>query len=156
MTTPYEHLFVRNMRSCAADFIYEGEPAGLPNPANITEPMGLMRSVDVAGSKIHMSHCWITPTEVPVHWVDEHEHDYDEVLIWTGSDPSQPHELGGEVTFTIEGVEHRITTSGSVYLPAGVKHCPLGFISVERPFTFSALSLNPSYSAGDDDSSAGS
>lgn len=147
----YADLFVRNMRSCAADFIYEGEPAGLPNPQNITEPMGLMRAADVPGSKVHMSHCWITPTSTPVHWVDEHAHDYDEILVWMGADPANPHDLGGEVTFTIEGVEHRVTTSGSVYVPAGTQHCPLGFISVDRAFTFSALSLSPAYSAGEDD-----
>ena len=151
MSTPtFEHLFVRNMRSCAADFIYEGNPAGLPNPANVDEPLGLMRSADVAGSKIHMSHTWIRPIAEPQHWVDEHEHDYDELLIWTGSDPAHPNELGAELFFDIEGVRHSITTSGSVYIPAGTKHCALGFTRVDRPFNFSALSFNSAYSSGDD------
>lgn len=147
----HEELFVRNMRSCAADFIYEGAAAGLPNPPNVTEPMGLMRAVDVPVSKIHMSHCWILPTDEPVHWVEEHEHDYDEVLIWTGSDLRNPDDLGAEVYLDIDGERHIVTTSGSVYIPAGIRHCPLGFNRVDRPFTFSALSLNPEYSSGADE-----
>lgn len=150
-TSPYERLFFREMRSCAADFIYEGEPAGLPNPANVGEPLGLMRSVDVPESKIHMSHTWIFPVEGPQHWVDEHEHEYDEILIWTGSDPEHPEDLGAELYFEIEGERFSVTTSGSVYIPAGTKHCPLGFTNVRRPFNFSALSLNGSYSSGEDD-----
>lgn len=149
-TGKYEHLFVRSMRSCAADFVYEGEPAGLPNPANVSEPLGLMRSVDVPESQIHMSHTWIFPIDEPQHWVDEHEHDYDEVLIWTGTDPENPKDLGAELYFEIEGERHTVTTSGSVYIPAGTKHCPLGFSKVTLPFNFSALSLNGSYSSGDD------
>ena len=148
--TRTEHLFVRNMRSCASDFIYEGDPAGLPNPTNVDEPLGLMRPTDVPESAIHMSHTWIRPISEPQHWVDEHEHDYDEILIWTGSDPDRPEELGAELYFEIEGVRHSVTTSGSVYIPAGTRHCPLGFTSIERPFNFSALSLNAGYSSEDD------
>lgn len=146
-----EHLFVRNMRSCAADFIYEGEQAGLPNPSNVDEPLGLMRAADVPESKIHMSHTWIRPITEAQHWVDEHEHDYDEILIWTGSDPKNPEDLGAELFFEIEGVRHSVSTSGSVYIPAGTKHCPLGFTSIERPFNFSALSLSSGYSSGEED-----
>ncbi|MHA3724694.1 hypothetical protein ACXR2T_12545 [Leucobacter sp. HY1910] len=151
MTTIHDHLFVKHMNSCASDFIYEGEPAGLPNPTNVGEPLGLMRSIDVPQSKIHMSHTWIFPIDSEVHWVDEHEHDYDEMLIWTGTDPDNPEDLGAELYFEIEGVRHAVTTSGSVYIPAGVKHCPLGFTNVTRPFNFSALSLNANYSSGEEE-----
>ncbi|UOE44397.1 hypothetical protein [Agromyces larvae] len=149
--SPYDPLFVRTMRSCAADFVYEGEPAGLPNPANVDDPLGLMRPADVPQSRIHLSHTWIHPVEHPQHWVDEHRHDYDEVLIWTGADPEHPDDLGAELFFEIEGVRHSVTTSGSVYLPAGTRHCPLGFTNVRRPFNFSALSLSAGYSSGDHD-----
>ena len=40
-----------------------------------------------------------------------------------------------------------ITTSGSIFIPAGVKHCPLGINRVWRPFTFHALSLASTYKA---------
>lgn len=145
MPTNHEHLFNRTMTSCAADFLYEGDNANLPTPPNVTTPLGLMRAADVPLSPIHMSYNWIMPTDEPVHWVNEHVHDYDEVLIWTGGDPENPTDLGAVVRFEVEGVPYTFTTSGSVFIPAGVRHCPLGFDRVSRPFTFSALSLTADY-----------
>ena len=145
MSSDHERYFVRNMTSIAADFVYEGAAAGKPLPPNVTEPLGLMRKSDVPDSPIHMSYNWILPTATAVHWVDGHVHDYDEVLIWTGSDPANPQDLGAVVTFEMDGTRYRFEGSGSVFVPAGVPHCPLGFESVTRPFTFSALSLTSEY-----------
>lgn len=147
MATDYEHLFVRHMGNCADDLVNEGAAAGLPDPDNIGEALALMRASDVPQSKIHMTYTWINELSEPVKWVNEHEHEYDEVLIWTGNDPQNPHDLGAEIYFDIEGVRHTVTTSGSVYIPAGTRHCPLGFNRVDRPFRFSALSLNPAYAS---------
>lgn len=151
MTSPYEHLFVRNMRSCIDELIYEGEGAGVPEPENVGETWALMRSKDVPESKIHLTFSWIRPITEPVQWVVEHVHDYDEVLIWHGGDPDNPHELYAELYLDIEGVRHTITTSGSIYIPAGTRHCPLGFNRIDRPFRFSALSLAPNYSSHPDE-----
>lgn len=145
MPSDYEHLFVRKMANCADDLVNEGAAAGLPDPPNVGEGLALMRSADVPESSIHMTYCWIHECSEPVQWVNEHVHDYDEVLIWTGNDPHDPHDLGAELYFDIEGVRHTVTTSGSVYIPAGTRHCPLGFVRVDRPFRFSALSLAPNY-----------
>lgn len=145
MSENYEHLFVRHMGDISEDFTNEGDAAGIKPPTNLGEAFALMRKNEVPQSKIHMSHIWIMPTEESQHWVNEHEHDFDEVLIWTGSDPENPTDLGAEIYMDIEGVRHVITTSGSVYIPAGTRHCPLGFTKVTRPFTFSALSLSPTY-----------
>ncbi|RKT55779.1 hypothetical protein [Saccharothrix australiensis] len=145
MTSPYEHLFVRKMPNCIDDLVNEGAAAGVVEPDNVGPALALMRSKDVPASKIHLTYTWIRECSEPVQWVKEHEHDYDEVLIWHGNDPDDPDDLGAEIYLDIEGVRHTITTSGSVYLPAGVRHCPLGFTRVDRPFRFSALSLSPNY-----------
>jgi len=145
MTSPYEHLFVRKMPNCIEDLVNEGAAAGVVEPDNVGPALALMRSQEVPESKIHLTYTWIGECDEPVQWVKEHEHDYDEVLIWHGNDPDDPDDLGAEIYLDIEGVRHTITTSGSVYLPAGVRHCPLGFTRVDRPFRFSALSLSPNY-----------
>ncbi|GAA3034369.1 hypothetical protein [Actinokineospora globicatena] len=149
MTSPYEHLFVRKMPNCLDDLVNEGAGSGVVEPPNIGEALALMRSQEVPESKIHLTYCWITECDSPVEWVKEHVHDYDEVLIWHGNDPTDPDHLGAEIYFDIEGVRHTVTTSGSVYIPAGVRHCPLGFTRVDRPFRFSALSLSPNYASAD-------
>ncbi|MBW4720444.1 hypothetical protein [Saccharothrix obliqua] len=143
----YDHLFVQNMLECADDLVNEGAAAGGERPANISNPFGLMRGIDVDASKVHMAYSWINPTSERVHWVNDHEHTYDEVLMWMGSDPDNLHDLGAELYLDIEGERHTVTTTGSVYIPAGLRHCPLGFNSVTRPFTFIALSLNPDYAS---------
>lgn len=145
MTGKYDHLFVTHMSIVNEDLDNEGPAIGEVRPANISDPFGLMREADVDASRVHMAFSWIGATAERVHWVDEHVHDYDEILMWMGSDPQNLHDLGAEISMTIEGEEHRVTTTGSVYVPAGLHHCPLDFVRVDRPFTFIALSLNGSY-----------
>lgn len=145
MSGKYEHLFVRNAPSTTGDFEDENEPE------NLGEGMWLMNKDLVPESQINMTHIWVHETDSEEQWVHPHVHDYDEVLIWTGGDPDNPHDLGAEIYMDIEGERQIITTSGSVYIPAGVEHCPLGWNRVDRPFRFSALSLAPSYSTRKDD-----
>ncbi|WP_028924088.1 hypothetical protein [Pseudonocardia acaciae] len=145
MAGKYDHLFVTEMKSCDEDMVYEGEETSEENLPNIGQGFAMMRSKDVPESRIYMTHVWINENDTRQTWVHEHVHDYDEILSWRGNDRDNPHDLGGEIFMTIEGEEHRITTTGSVYIPAGTKHCPLGFGRIERPFTFSALMLDGDY-----------
>lgn len=151
MTRNYDNLFITDMKVVNDDLDNEGPAIGEVRPANISDPFGLMRAADVPSSTVHMAFSWIGSTSESVHWVNEHVHDYDEVLIWMGSDPENPHDLGGEISLDIEGENHRVTTTGSVYIPAGTRHCPLDFVRVDRPFSFIALSLSGAYSSGAQD-----
>lgn len=148
MPNQYDHLFVKQMPVCGEnDFDNEGEAAGIATPDNLGEANWLVHAGLVPGAQVNMTHIWITETEQSQQWVLPHVHDYDEVLIWTGGDPENPHDLGAEIYMDIAGERHIITTSGCVYIPAGVEHCPLGFNRVDRPFRFSALSLAPNYAS---------
>ncbi|MDA3147307.1 hypothetical protein JSO19_07925 [Leucobacter sp. UCMA 4100] len=144
MTTvsPYEHLFVRDLKDCRFDMVNEAEAAGRELPKNLSRPWALMRASDVPEAKAYITMSWVHPTSEETFWVHEHEHEYDEVLVFTGSNPEDPKDLGAEVYLGIEGERHLITTSGSVYIPAGTKHCPLGFNRVDRPFRFLAIALS--------------
>ncbi len=127
------------------EFDNEGEAVGLPDPPNQGEGCELVGPQTQRDTKIHMTHVWFTECDEPHPWVAEHVHDYDEVLVWTGSDPENPRDLGAELVMTIDGEERVITRSGSIYIPAGTRHCPLNITRVTRPFTFSALSIAPQY-----------
>ncbi|MBO9627371.1 MAG: hypothetical protein J7484_13485 [Microbacterium sp.] len=128
-------------------FDYEGDGSGIPDPANVQHAYELIGTLEQPQARIHSTYVWITEVAEETPWVAEHVHDYDEVLIWTGSDPSDPRDLGATLRMVVDGEEHIVTRSGSVYIPAGTPHCPLDFIEVRRPFTFSALSLAPEYAA---------
>jgi hypothetical protein len=62
-----------------------------------------------------------------------HTHDFDEFLGFYGSDPQNPRDLGGEIEFWMEDEKYILTKSFLAYIPAGVKHCPLKIIRIDRP-----------------------
>jgi hypothetical protein len=66
-------------------------------------------------------------------WVKEHKHDFDEVFGFYGSDANNPKDLGGEVELWIGGERHLITKSCLVFVPKGLKHCPLTIKKVDKP-----------------------
>jgi hypothetical protein len=69
--------------------------------------------------------------EISVH---PHSHDFDEVLSFFGSDFEHPQALGGEVEFWYDNEQYIITQSCILFVPRGLKHCPLIFRRVDRPF----------------------
>jgi hypothetical protein len=69
-----------------------------------------------------------------------HSHDETEILGFFGSNPADPYDLGGEVELWLEDEMHLITRSSMVFIPTGMKHCPLILRRVDRPiFHFSTL-----------------
>ena len=62
-----------------------------------------------------------------------HTHDSDEIIGFFGSNPEDPYDLGGEVEFWIEDEKHMITRSCLIFIPGGMKHCPLLLTRVDRP-----------------------
>lgn len=144
----YDHLFVTDLWDSSKSFTAEGEAVGDAPPANLGPSLGLMRPQEVPQAQVHMGYCWINPTEESSLWVHPHVHEeHDEVLLWMGNDPENPKDLGGRLYMVIEGERHDITTTGSVFIPRGTEHCPLGWEGVERPFRFISLYLGPTYEA---------
>jgi len=64
---------------------------------------------------------------------ESHAHDYDEVIAFFGTDNNDPYDLGAEVELWLGDEKHIITKSSLVFVPAGLKHCPLTFLKVDRP-----------------------
>jgi len=69
-----------------------------------------------------------------------HTHDADEIIGFFGSNPLDPYELGGEIEFWLEDEQHFVRRSSLIFVPAGMKHCPLLIKRVDRPiFHFSTV-----------------
>jgi hypothetical protein len=94
---------------------------------------------------------------VETHWFhkptkyspQKHTHDFDECLAFMGGDPQDPAALGGEVELWIEDERHLLTKSCLVYIPAGVHHCPMNILRVDRPILhFSTGMTAKSYERG--------
>jgi hypothetical protein len=72
-----------------------------------------------------------------------HTHDFDEVLAFFGSNPKDPHDLCGEVELWLEDERHILTKSCLVFIPKGMKHCPMLILRADRPiFHFAAGNTN--------------
>ena len=71
--------------------------------------------------------------------VEAHTHPFDEVITFFGTNPEDPQDLCGEVELWLEDEKHILTKSCLVFVPKGLKHCPLIIRRVDRPiFHFTA------------------
>ena len=77
--------------------------------------------------------------------LEAHTHDYDEVLGFYGSDPQNPRDLGGEVEFWLEDEKYVLTSSFLVFIPKGMKHCPLQTHRIDRPIFHFGIMLGGEY-----------
>ena len=67
-----------------------------------------------------------------------HSHDFDEMIAYFGSNPDDPADLGGEIELWLDDEKHLLTKSCVVFIPKGLKHCPLIYRRIDRPiFHFS-------------------
>ena len=79
------------------------------------------------------------------HEPDPHSHNTDEALAFFGTNPDNWRDLGGEVEFWIEDERYILTESSVIYIPKGVKHCPLWIKKVVRPIFHYATLPSISY-----------
>lgn len=94
---------------------------------------------EVLEGAFHMNTAWYLKAAATLENVP-HTHDSDEIIGFFGNSPEDPYDLGGEVEIWLEDEMHIITKSAFVFVPAGMKHCPLILRRVDRPiFHFSTV-----------------
>jgi hypothetical protein len=76
-----------------------------------------------------------------------HVHEFDELLTFVGLDPDHPDVLGGEVELCLgdELEKHVIRQSTTVFIPKGLKHLPIHFTKVVKPFVLAHIFLTKKY-----------
>ena len=74
-----------------------------------------------------------------------HNHDFDEIIGMVGSRKDNPRDLGGEVEFWMEDEKYILTKSCLIFIPKGVKHCPLVFKRVDSPIFLFETANSPVY-----------
>jgi hypothetical protein len=74
-----------------------------------------------------------------------HTHDYNEILGFFGTNPEDIYDLGGDLEIYLEDEKHEINRSCLIYIPAGMKHCPLRSTRVDRPYIHFALGTKGKY-----------
>jgi mannose-6-phosphate isomerase-like protein (cupin superfamily) len=84
----------------------------------------------------YLETCMVLRTGSVADLEKSHTHDFDEYLVFLGTDPNDHFDLGGEVELWVGDEKRMLTRSCAVFVPAGVPHCPLVVHRVDRPFIF--------------------
>jgi hypothetical protein len=76
-----------------------------------------------------------------------HVHDFDMYIYFLALDPTDMGDLGADIEIGLGAEQeiYKITTPTSVYIPAGMIHCPLNFIKVTKPLLFVHATLASKY-----------
>ncbi len=99
-----------------------------------------MDDTKVPGAEFYMECLWLWPGVTTSGTTEEpHHHDFAEVIGFIGSNPDHPHDLEGRIEIVLGDESHYLTQSCLVYIPPGMKHCPLTFREVTRPTFFFTL-----------------
>jgi quercetin dioxygenase-like cupin family protein len=78
-----------------------------------------------------------------------HAHPFEEVLTFFGTNFDDPHDLGGEIELWLEDEKFVLTKSFLAYIPAGMKHCPLKILRIDRPMFHFTLGPGQAYGGQD-------
>jgi len=97
------------------------------------------------GSDLYVEALWFWPRKIPPRQpgdepgVKAHSHPFDEAIAFMGTNWDDIHDLGGEIELWIGGEQHIINKSFYAFIPAGLVHCPLNILRIDRPiFHFTA------------------
>ena len=62
-----------------------------------------------------------------------HRHDVPEIIGFFGSDHTRPYDLGAEIEFWLEDEKFLLTKTCMIFVPPGMRHCPLIVRRIDRP-----------------------
>ena len=90
---------------------------------------------------------WSYLTE-PFVMVDKsHSHEFNQIIVFIGGDPTNIREFGGEIWFHFgeEEEKHVITSPSYICVPKGIVHGPLIVKKINKPVVYMDFPLTGSY-----------
>jgi len=87
----------------------------------------------VEGATFYMECVWLWSGSVTGSTEEPHVHDFDEIIGFVGCNPDSPHDLDGEIELWLEDEQYIITKSCLVFIPGGLRHCPMIFRNINKP-----------------------
>jgi hypothetical protein len=103
--------------------------------------MTYMSSTQINIAKYYIEFGWIWGVVKP--GIPEMAHKkYDEIVLHIGGDPDNPEDLGGTMEFGMGGDTLQFDTSYGMYVPRGLRHGPLNWLEVHKPFIEMAIMLD--------------
>ncbi len=85
----------------------------------------------------YMDFVWLWKGSSKEYVESEHVHNFDEFIGFLGTrGPKDPDSLGGEIELWLGGEKYMLTRSCLIYVPKGLKHCPIRFTRIDTPILF--------------------
>ncbi len=95
----------------------------------------------------YLDFVWLWKGSATGYAETEHIHDFDEFIGFIGTRGQQnPYDLGGEIEVWLGGERYSITKSCLIYVPRGLKHCPIKFVRIDSPILFFTGGMATKYS----------
>jgi mannose-6-phosphate isomerase-like protein (cupin superfamily) len=95
----------------------------------------------------YLDFVWLWKGSAKGYAEQEHIHDFDEFIGFIGTKGQEnPRDLGGEMEVWLGGEKYLITRSCLIYVPAGLRHCPIRFNRVDNPILFFTGGMATKYS----------
>jgi mannose-6-phosphate isomerase-like protein (cupin superfamily) len=95
----------------------------------------------------YLDFVWLWKGSAKTYTETEHIHDFDEFLGFIGTKGQKdPRDLGGEMEVWLAGEKYLVTRSCLIYVPAGLKHCPIRFNRIDTPILFFSGGMATKYS----------
>lgn len=114
--------------------------------ANRQNPlMTYMSESLVSGSNCYIQLGWIYGMPEPAKCGREQVSNYDKVILYWGTDHTNPEDLGAEIEFPMGGQTLKFKTSSAMYIPKGTKHGPPAWKSCKRPHMEMTMILGSGY-----------
>jgi hypothetical protein len=116
-----ELKYARNIITELKPIIHPGaEPRQTGEPGFVR--VGYIDDEVIKGA-FYMESCWFLKSSDT--GPTPHTHEFDEILGFIGHNPRNPRDLGGEFELWLDDEKYTLTQSCMVYIPKGLKHCPM-------------------------------
>jgi hypothetical protein len=105
--------------------------------------MMYMSNTLVPGCNKYLEISWIYGIPEPNPHMQEHTHNYDEIVLHLGSDAANPQDLGATIDYYVGGQPLAFDTTSSIFIPNGVRHGPVVWRKFSRPHLEISIILGP-------------
>ncbi|MBN2238445.1 MAG: hypothetical protein JW712_01620 [Dehalococcoidales bacterium] len=117
-------------------------PSG-PNPAKANQIVSL--DDEASPGAFYTDFVWIWSGNT-VMSPESHSHDFDEMIGIVGfCGKDDPRKVDGDVSIMLGDEKHRITQSSLIYIPKGLKHCPIVFNDIRQPVLVFTIGNTPMF-----------
>ena len=141
----YAKNIIMDTKPMSPDIVKKAQAMRKKTGSTVQSTRLLWLDDEIARGAPYMEYVWLWKgrsggsTEVP------HAHDFDEVLGFVGTNREDPRDLGGEIELWLDDEKYILKNTCLVFVPKGLKHCPLQFNKIDSPILFFTIGTGGVY-----------